>query len=93
MVNVLTKERYKMVINPVRDYLKGMYGRPPGEVNKDLQKKVLGKEKPIDCRPADLLEPELEKAKKELGEGYSINDVLMYAIYPLNAKEYFKTRN
>lgn len=92
VVNVMTKERYKIVIKEVKEYFKGMYGKPPGKINKDLQKKVLGKEEPVTCRPADTLEPELEKAKKELGEGYSIDDIVTYAVYPLSAKEYFKNR-
>jgi pyruvate carboxylase subunit B len=85
VMNVLGGKRYKMVSNEIKDYMRGMYGRPPAEVNKKIYRKILGDEKPIDCRPADLLEPELEKYKK-LGEEEGIvkkpEDVLTLALYP-----------
>lgn len=97
VVNVLAKERYKYVINEIKEYLKGMYGRPPGEVNEDVRKKVLKKEEPITCRPADLIEPGLEKAmelaEKDLGKGCSMDAIMMYAIYPISSKEYFEAKN
>ena len=85
VMNVLGGKRYKMVSNEIKDYMRGMYGRPPAKVNDKIYRKILGDEKPIDCRPADLLEPELEKYKK-LGEEEGIvkkpEDVLTLALYP-----------
>lgn len=93
VVNVLTGERYKMVSTEFRNYLRGLYGKPPGEINADLMKKVLKSEKPISGRPADLLKPQLEEAKKEIA-GYieQDEDVLSYVIFPNVAVDFFKRR-
>ena len=91
VLNVLTGERYRMVTNEVKDYFRGLYGRAPGEVNEEVRKKVIGDEKPIDCRPADLIEPALAKAKEELGALYTKEeDVLSYALFPAQAKEFLE---
>lgn len=66
-INVLTGKRYKMITNEVKNYLKGKYGKAPGEVNKELMKKALGDEKVIDHRPADDLNPEIENSRKKAG--------------------------
>ena len=65
-MNVLMGERYKNVTKEVKEYLKGYYGRAPAEINQELYKEAIGDEEPITCRPADLLEPELEKARAKL---------------------------
>ena len=81
VLNVITGERYSKITNEVRNYLKGLYGKPPGPINEELLRKVLGNEKPIDTRPADILEPELEKAKKEIGHlAEKDEDLLIYVI-------------
>ena len=67
-VNVLTGGRYKNVSKEIKAYVKGEYGRAPGKIDPEVQKLVLGDEKPITQRYADLLEPGFEKAKRELGE-------------------------
>ena len=91
--NVLAGERYKNVSKEVKAYLKGEYGRAPGEVNQDLVKKVLGDEKPITGRFADTLEPAFEKAKKEIGAlARSDEDVLSYIAFPQIAEKFFKQR-
>jgi oxaloacetate decarboxylase alpha subunit len=66
-INVLTGKRYKMITNEVKNYLKGKYGKAPGEVNKELMKKALGDEKVIDHRPANDLKPEIENSRKKAG--------------------------
>ena len=66
--NVLAGERYKNVSKEIKAYLHGEYGRAPGEINREIQEKILGDEKPVTVRYADLLEPGFEKAKAELGE-------------------------
>lgn len=87
--------RYERVTQQVKDYVKGLYGRPPAEINPEIKKKILGDEEPITVRPADLLEPMLEKCRKELEEKrYSPTeeDVLTYCLFPQIALEFFEAR-
>ncbi len=91
--NVLAGERYKNISKEVKAYIRGEYGRAPGELNADLQKKVLGDEKPLTCRFADTLEPGFEKAKAEIGDlAKSDEDVLSYIAFPTQAEAFFKKR-
>ncbi|MDZ4132063.1 MAG: oxaloacetate decarboxylase subunit alpha, partial [Dethiobacteria bacterium] len=93
VVNVLTGERYKMVSTEIKNYLRGLYGKPPGEINPDLLKKVLKDEQPITGRPADLLKPQLEEARKEIAEYIEQDeDLLSYIIFPNVAVDFFKRR-
>ncbi len=95
LLNVIHGERYKVITKEVKDYVKGLYGRPPGPIKEELIKKILGDEKPLyDIRPADLLEPMLDKIKKEAIEAGARNeeDILSYAILPVVAKEFFEWR-
>ena len=92
-LNVITGERYSVITTEVKNYIKGMYGKPPGEIDPELMKKAIGDEKPINVRPADLLEPELDKLTRELGDkAKSIEDVLSYALFPQVALEFFEQR-
>ncbi len=94
-LNVLHGERYKVVTKEVKDYVKGLYGRPPSPIKEKVLKKVLGDEAPLyHIRPADLLEPELEKTREEAikAGAKSEEDVLSYALFPLVAKEFFEWR-
>ena len=92
-LNVLTAERYKVVTSETRNYLKGLYGKPPAPVNEEVQKKVLGNEEIITARPADLLEPELPKAREELGDrAKSEEDVISYALFPKIFLEFAELR-
>ena len=82
-LNILTGERYKVITSETKNYLKGLYGKPPAPVNEDIRKKILGDEEVITGRPADILPPELENAKKELGDkATSEEDILSYALFP-----------
>ena len=91
--NVLSGERYKVVSKEIENYIRGEYGKAPGEVNPELQKKILGDEKPVECRYADLLEPEFEKAKAEIGsKARSDEDVLSYIAFPAQAEAFFDKR-
>jgi oxaloacetate decarboxylase alpha subunit len=91
--NVLLGERYKSIGKEVKAYLRGEYGRAPGEVNKELQKKVLGDEEPITGRFADTLEPVFEKTKAELGDTAKCDeDVLSYISFPQVAEKFFAER-
>jgi oxaloacetate decarboxylase alpha subunit len=92
-LNVLLGERYKAIPNEVKDYFKGLYGRPPAPVDPDVKRIVIGDEEPIDHRPADLLEPGFEKAKAEIGDlAQSDEDVLSYALFPQVAREFLQKR-
>ncbi len=91
--NVLMGERYKMATKETKAILRGEYGQTVKPFNKEVQKKVIGDEKVITCRPADLLENELDKLEKEM-EQYKEQDedVLTYALFPQVATEFFKYR-
>ncbi|MBI5491588.1 MAG: sodium-extruding oxaloacetate decarboxylase subunit alpha [Deltaproteobacteria bacterium] len=92
-LNVLMGERYKVITSETRNYFKGLYGRPPGQVDEEARKKAIGNEKPITCRPADLLEPELDKLMREIdGKAKTIEDILSYALFPIVALEFFEQR-
>jgi len=95
VMNVITGERYKVVPKEVQNYVKGMYGRPPAPIDSDLVKKILGKEKPIDHRPADDLKAILPTATKNISNPEWIKDeedILSYCIFPEVSVEYFKWR-
>ena len=93
VLNVITGERYKMFTKESKGVLAGEYGALPGEVNEEVRKKAIGDAKPITCRPADLIKPELENYKKELGSlAKSDEDVLSYALFPESARKFFEAR-
>jgi pyruvate carboxylase subunit B len=87
--------RYKMVSKETQDYVYGLYGRPPVAISEEVRKVVLkgykkGKE-PITCRPADLIEPEMEKAKEESkGLARDLCDTLIYALFPQTGTQFLK---
>lgn len=95
VLNVLMGERYKTITTETRNVIKGLYGRTPAALNESLVKKVLGEgEKIIDVRPADLLEPELEKARQDSVEfAKSPQDVISFAIFGNIAKTFLLERN
>jgi pyruvate carboxylase subunit B len=87
--------RYKMVSSQVKDYIYGLYGKPPADVDPKVQKLVLKGyergEEPITCRAADILEPEMEKAKEATKDiAKDIGDVLIYALYPTTGMRFLK---
>lgn len=93
VLNVITGERYKMITKESRALLKGEYGQTVKPVNKEIQKKALGNEKPITCRPADLIQPELKKIEKEMQQyKQQDEDILTYALFPQVATEFFAYR-
>ncbi len=95
VMNVLTGERYKMVPQEVKNYVKGMYGRPPSPIDPKIIKKILGKEKPLDHRPADDIKPILPKATKGISNPKLVKneeDILSYCLFPEVAMEFFKWR-
>ena len=93
VLNVLMG-RYKMISKESKAVLRGEYGRLPAEVNEEVRKLAIGDEEPITCRPADLLEPELEKYREETkGIAKSDEDVLSYALFPQVAEKFFAVRD
>lgn len=93
VLNVLMG-RYKMISKESKGVLRGEYGALPGKVNEEVRKLAIGDEQPITCRPADNIEPELEKYRKETeGIAKSEEDVLSYALFPQVAQKFFETRD
>lgn len=91
--NVLAGERYKNISKEVKAYCRGEYGNPPGKINPEVLKTVLGDEKPIKGRYADTLEPVFDKTKEELkGVAKSDEDVLSYIMFPQVTEKYFAAR-
>ena len=91
--NVLMGERYKMATKETKGVLRGEYGQPVKPFNKELQEKLVGGEKIITCRPADLIPNELEKIESEMKEWKQQDeDVLSYALFPQVATDFFKHR-
>jgi oxaloacetate decarboxylase alpha subunit len=91
--NVLQGERYKSVSKEVKSYIRGEYGKAPGEIDRSLIKKVLGNEEPIKGRFADTLAPVFEETKKQLGSiAKNDEDVLSYIAFPQIAEKFFEYR-
>ncbi len=95
VLNVLSGKRYSMVTDETRRYAAGYYGRTPVPIEAKLRKKLMGGQKPITCRPADLLKPGLVAAAEELPPNTirAEEDILSYALFPEVALGYFKWRN
>ncbi|MBQ4569221.1 MAG: oxaloacetate decarboxylase subunit alpha [Ruminococcus sp.] len=91
--NVIAGERYKMCTNEFKDMVAGKYGTTPVPVSAEFRKKIIGDAKPVTCRPADLLEPELEKLKAEAAQYVQQEeDVLSYAMFPKVSVDFFEKR-
>lgn len=91
--NIITGERYKTVTKEFKGMVRGEYGKTPVEIDPEFQKKICGDEAPINCRPADLLEPEFENMKSECAEWIEQEeDILTYAMFPKVAPKFFEYR-
>ncbi len=91
--NIIMGERYKMVTKEFKGLLRGEYGKTPVPVDPEFRKRIIGDEEPIDCRPADLLKPELETLKQECVEWTEQEeDVLSYAQFGQVAVKFFENR-
>ncbi len=96
VMNVITGKRYKIVPNEVKNYVRGYYGRSPAPIKDEIRKMIIGDEEPIKCRPADLLEPVMDKARRELKESGLLKkdeDVITYALFPEISLEFFRKRD
>ena len=92
-VNVLLGERYKNIGKEIKSYIRGEYGTPPGEIDPELVKKVMGNEQPITGRFAESIAPEFDEAKAYLGDkAESDLDVLSYIAFPQQAEQFFAKR-
>lgn len=92
--NVLLNERYKMIPKEIKDYVKGLYGKFPKEISETIRKKIIGDEEIYRGRPADLLKPEYESLKNEVGDiAKTTEDVLIYAMFPQVGLEYLKNKD
>jgi len=99
VLNVISGERYKVITKEVRDYVEGKYGKPPGPISKELAEKILGpgKEPDFSTRAADLADPAdwdkaYEETKSLLGREPTDEEVLLYALFPMQAKDFFIAR-
>lgn len=94
VLNVLSGKRYSMVTEETKNYVRGYYGRSPSKIDPKVKKHIIGKEKPITCRPADLLDPMLPTATNDLDPKLIENeeDIISYCLFPEPALEYFKWR-
>ena len=93
VLNVVSGERYKMVTKESKKLLSGEFGQTVKPFNPEVQKKCIGDTKPITCRPADLIKPQLADIEKEMAQWKQQDeDVLSYALFPQVATEFFKYR-
>ena len=93
VLNVVMGERYKMIPNEVKMVVKGMYGRTTVPIKEEIVKKIIGDEEQITCRPADLIEPEMEKIRKAAARYMEQEeDALSMAMLPKPAEDFFKSR-
>jgi pyruvate/oxaloacetate carboxyltransferase len=91
--NVISGKRYSIVPKEIKDYVKGLYGRPPAPIDPEIRKSIIGDEKPITVRPADLLEPAFDKIPEDVKTYIeSEEDKITYALFPQTAVEFFKKR-
>ncbi len=94
VLNVVTGERYKMCTKESKALVAGEYGQSVLPVDPEVRKKVIGDQEPITCRPADLIENELDKLEKEMAQYKKQDeDVLTYALFPQVAMDFFKYRD
>lgn len=93
VINIMTGKRYSSITNEVKLYLQGKYGTPPGTVNNMVRQQAIGNEDVIDCRPADLLKPEMENLAQQIGElAESPEDILTFAMFPDVGRDYLEQR-
>ena len=93
VINVLTDKRYQTITNEVKLYLQGRYGRAPAPVNPPLQQQAVGSEELVECRPADLLPPEMTRLTHDIGTlAASEEDVLTFAMFPEVGRSFLEHR-
>ena len=92
--NVISGGRYKVIPTEIKNYVRGMYGKPAAPISDEIKKLIIGDEEVITIRPADLLGNGYEKFKQEIGYlAVSEQDILSYALFPHVAKDFFEKRS
>lgn len=93
LMNIISGERYKVVPNEIKDYVRGLYGQSPAPLAEGIKEKIIGDEAVIACRPADLIEPQLVYLRDEIAQyARSEEDVLSYASFPQQARDFLGRR-
>ena len=93
VLNVISGKRYRIVAKEIKDYLRGRYGKYPSPVNEDIKKQIIGNEKEITCRPADLLKPEFEALKEKYKDiARCDEDVLSLALFESVATDFLNKK-
>lgn len=93
LMNVISGERYKLVPSEIKDYVRGLYGKAPVPISEEIKELIIGQEAIVTVRPADLIAPQLPEFRKEIAEyAKTEEDVLMYALFPKQAKDFLGRR-
>ncbi|HGA4244855.1 TPA: oxaloacetate decarboxylase subunit alpha [Streptococcus pyogenes] len=93
LMNIISGERYKVVPNEIKDYVRGLYGQSPAPLAEGIKEKIIGDEAVITCRPADLIEPQMIYLRDEIAPyAHSEEDVLSYASFPQQARDFLGRR-
>ncbi len=93
LMNIISGERYKVVPNEIKDYVRGLYGQSPAPLAEGIKEKIIGDEAVIACRPADLIEPQMIYLRDEIAPyARSEEDVLSYASFPQQARDFLGCR-
>lgn len=93
LMNVISGERYKIVPNEIKDYVRGLYGHPPVAIDDQIKEKIIGQDEVVTVRPADLIAPQLPALREEIKNyAKSDEDVLMYAVFPKQAQDFLGRR-
>lgn len=93
LMNIISGERYKVVPNEIKDYVRGLYGQSPAPLAEGIKEKIIGDEAVITCRPADLIEPQMIYLRDEIAQyARSEEDVLSYASFPQQARDFLGRR-
>lgn len=94
VINVISGNQYKIIPKEIKDYVKGLYGKSPVPISKEIKEKIIGDEELFEGRPADLIKNEYEEIKAEVGElAKNEEDILMYAMFPQVARTYLENRD
>lgn len=93
LMNVISGERYKLVPSEIKGYVRGLYGKAPVPISEEIKELIIGQEAVVTVRPADLIAPQLPEFRKEIAEyAKTEEDVLMYALFPKQAKDFLGRR-
>ena len=94
VINVVSGNQYKIIPKEIKDYVKGLYGKSPVPISKEIKEKIIGDEELFEGRPADLIKNEYEEIKAEVGElAKNEEDILIYAMFPQVARTYLENRD